>query len=67
MPRLPALDRAGTLAAFVEAIRSGTEPETSGRRNLPTLALSLAAIRSAAERRGVEMSELLADLPEDVR
>lgn len=67
LPRLPALDRAGTLAAFVEAIRSGTEPETSGRRNLPTLALSFAAIRSAAERRRVEMSDLLADLPEDVR
>ena len=67
LPRLPALDRAGTLAAFVEAIRSGTEPETSGRRNLPTLALSIASIRSAAERRRVAISELLADLPEDVR
>ncbi len=67
LPPLPAPDRAGTLAAFVEAVRSGTEPETSGRRNLPTLALSIAAIRSAAERRRIAMSELLADLPEDVR
>lgn len=67
LPKLPAVDRAGTLAAFVEAVRSGSEPETSGRRNLPTLALSIAAIRSATERRRVAISELLADLAEDVR
>ena len=67
LPKLPALDRAGTLAAFVEAVRSGSEPETSGRRNLRTLALTFAAIRSATERRRVAISELLAELPEDLR
>jgi predicted dehydrogenase len=67
LPKLAAVDRAGTLAAFVEAVRSGSEPETSGRRNLPTLALSIASIRSATERRRVAISELMADLPEDVR
>jgi hypothetical protein len=34
---------------------------------VPTLALTIAAIRSATERRRVVVSELLADLPEDVR
>ena len=67
LPTLAAVDRAGTLAAFVQAVRSGAEPETSGRRNLGTLALSIAAIRSATERRRVALSELMADLPEDVR
>jgi predicted dehydrogenase len=67
LPRLPALDRAGTLGAFVEAVRSGSEPETSGRRNLRTLALTIAAIQSATKRRRVALSELIADLPEDVR
>lgn len=67
LPPVAALDRAGALAAFVDAIRTGTEPETSGRRNLPTLALTLAAIRSATERRRVAVADLLEDLPEDVR
>jgi predicted dehydrogenase len=67
LPKLLALDRAGALGAFVEAVRSGSEPETSGRRNLPTLALTIAAIRSATERRRIAISELIADLPEDVR
>lgn len=39
--------RAGTLAAFAEAVRTGVEPDTSGRRNLPTLAICEAAVRSA--------------------
>jgi len=67
LPKLAAIDRAGSLAAFVQAVRSGTEPETSGRRNLGTLVLSIAAIRSATERRRVAIAELLADVPEDVR
>jgi predicted dehydrogenase len=48
LPRIHDLDRAGSLSAFVRAIRTGEEPETSGRRNLPTLALCLAAVESAA-------------------
>src|SRR5690606_36608838 len=37
------LGRSGVLTAFAEAIESGVEPETSGRRNLGTLALMEAA------------------------
>jgi predicted dehydrogenase len=67
LPVVEALDRAGALAAFVEAVRTGAEPETSGRRNLSTLALTIAAIRSATERRRIAVAELLDDLPEDLR
>jgi predicted dehydrogenase len=47
LPDIPLTDRNGSLAAFVEAVRTGKEPETSGRNNLPTLALMFAAIKSA--------------------
>lgn len=67
LPDVGALDRAGALAAFVEAVGTGHEPETSGRRNLPTLAVTLAAVRSATERRRVDVAELLDELPEDLR
>lgn len=53
------LDRAGSLAAFADAVRTGREPETSGRRNLGTLALTYAAVRSATEGRRVDVAELL--------
>jgi predicted dehydrogenase len=47
LPELPAIDQAGSLAAFVQAIRSGHAPESSGRDNLGSLALAYAAIESA--------------------
>ena len=47
MPDLRYVGRAGVLAAFAEAVATGAEPETSGRRNLPSLALAEAAARSA--------------------
>jgi predicted dehydrogenase len=47
LPELAQIDRAGTLSAFVQAIRSGQEPECSGRDNLGTLALMRAAIDAA--------------------
>src|ERR1700674_254611 len=37
----------GTLAEFANAVRTGVEPETSGRNNLGTLALTAAAVESA--------------------
>ena len=39
--------RSAGLLAFANAIETGEEPETSGRRNLPSLALMVAAARSA--------------------
>jgi predicted dehydrogenase len=47
---LPAMERTGpwgTLTAFVDAVRSGREPETSGRHNLGTIAFVAAAVESA--------------------
>lgn len=48
---LPVVSRTGTwgtLTEFAAAIESGREPETSGRRNLGTIALMEAAVESAA-------------------
>jgi predicted dehydrogenase len=47
LPSLEHIDRAGTLHAFAQAIRSGEEPETSGRDNIGSLALMHAAIDAA--------------------
>ncbi len=38
----------GTITEFVDCVRSGREPETSGRNNLGTIAFEAAAIESAA-------------------
>lgn len=59
LPAIEHLDRDGSLAAFATAVVAGSEPETSARRNLPTLALTYAAVRSATERRRVDVAELL--------
>ncbi len=67
LPDVGPIDRHGALASFAAAVATGEEPEVSGRRNLPTLALTLAAVRSATERRPVDVAELLADIPEDLR
>ncbi|MFO7170390.1 MAG: hypothetical protein DIU80_020370, partial [Chloroflexota bacterium] len=48
LPSLPALDRAGSLAAFVQAINEGREPVSSGRDNLGSIALMHAMVESAA-------------------
>jgi predicted dehydrogenase len=64
---MTAVDRAGSAEAFAAAVRAGSEPETSARRNLPTLALTFATVRSATERRRVPVAELLDELPEDLR
>jgi len=56
---VPRLDRAGALAEFAAAVREGRSPASSGRENLGSLALALAARRSAQEGRPVELSELL--------
>ena len=47
LPVLPVVDQAGSLAELLEAVRAGRQPESSGRENLGTLALALAAVESA--------------------
>jgi len=47
LPQLPAIDQAGSLKAFAQAIYTGQEPETSGHANMGSLALTLATIESA--------------------
>jgi predicted dehydrogenase len=58
-PPLTADDRvgghAGVLADFVAAVRSGTQPETSGRDNIRSLAMVLGAIASAESGRRVDI------------
>ena len=53
--------RIGSLNAFVEAIRTGTEPMTSGRQNLGSLQLSLEAIRSSHENQVVKLEHFGVD------
>jgi len=48
LPTLTYSNRLGCLNAFLRAIHDGQEPETSGRDNLYTLALVIAAINSAS-------------------
>jgi predicted dehydrogenase len=47
LPDVALRDRHGSLNAFVQAVRTGQEPVTSGRDNYNTLALMLAAVESA--------------------
>jgi len=53
LPPVPRTGTWGTLTEFAAAIRSGREPETSGRNNLGTIALMAAAVESAALREPV--------------
>jgi predicted dehydrogenase len=47
LPELPVVDQAGSLSELVAAIRAGRQPESSGRENLGSLALALAAVESS--------------------
>lgn len=47
VPAMPHVDRAGSLVAFVQAVRTGQEPESSGHENLGSIALMNAAVESA--------------------
>jgi predicted dehydrogenase len=49
----------GTLHEFAESIRSGTPAPTSGQDNIHSLAAVFAAVKSAREKRTVEVRELL--------
>lgn len=50
-------DRIGSMAEFVDAIRQGRPPMTSGSDNLSTLALALAAIASARTGQPEQLTE----------
>jgi predicted dehydrogenase len=56
LPDYPLTDRSGSLNAFVQAVQSGQEPETSGRDNLKTLALMYATIEAASSNRPVRLT-----------
>lgn len=55
-------DRHGALGEFARAVRTNEDPATSGRDNLGTLGLCLAAIRSAADGRRVTIETPESDL-----
>jgi predicted dehydrogenase len=58
-PAVPVMARTGTrgtLTEFADAVQTGREPETSGRRNLGTVALMEAAVESATRRQPVVFS-----------
>jgi hypothetical protein len=52
-------DRLGSLADFSAAIRENKQPETSGRDNIRSLALTIAAVESVRRRAAVDVAELL--------
>ncbi|HWV24079.1 MAG TPA: Gfo/Idh/MocA family oxidoreductase [Thermomicrobiales bacterium] len=55
---MPVWGRSAGVLAFIEAIRSGTEPETSARRNLGSVALMEAAAKSLAAGEAIEIEEV---------
>jgi predicted dehydrogenase len=57
LPEIPFTDRLGSLQAFVQAVRTGQEPETSGRDNLHSLALVYAAVEAATSGLPVSLAE----------
>jgi predicted dehydrogenase len=48
----------GPMSDLMDAVATGREPITAGRRMLPTLAIGEAAYRSAEERRSVRLTEI---------
>lgn len=57
LPETPLTDRRGSLKAFVQAVRTGQEPECTGEDNLRTLALMVAAVESATSRVPVSLEK----------
>ena len=50
---------AGSLAEFVQCVRAGTRPDSAAARNIVSLAMVEAAVRSSAEKRTVTIAEVL--------
>jgi len=59
MIKWPKSHQAYLLDAFAACLDNGSEPETSGRNNLNSLAATFAMVRSAREKRRVPISEML--------
>jgi predicted dehydrogenase len=59
MAKWPVEHQAYVLKAFAESLDEGSEPETSGRRNLNSLAATYAVVQAAKQKRRVLVSELL--------
>jgi predicted dehydrogenase len=57
--KMPLVHQAYLLDAFAGYLDDGTEPETSGRRNLNSLAATYAAVRSARKKQRVLVRDLL--------
>jgi predicted dehydrogenase len=55
LPELAVVDRAGSLAAFREAVETGREPETNARDNVGSLAVVLAMVESIERGEVVEV------------
>ena len=55
LPAVTHEDRAGALSEFAEAVRTGREPQSSGRENLRSLALAFAAVAEATTGERVEL------------
>jgi len=58
LPKSSRTDRAEVLATFAKAISKGTEPESSGRDNVGSLALTAAMIESSKTGQAVEIASL---------
>ena len=58
LAEVPLTDRSGTLDAFVKAVHTGEEPETSGRNNLNTLALMLASVEAASTGKPIDIASI---------
>ncbi len=65
LPRHGGSDRAGVLAAFLAAVRTGQEPETSARDNIRSLAAVLACTRSTETGEVVDVEALVAGATAD--
>jgi predicted dehydrogenase len=56
---MPHTGQPALLEAFRQSIEAGAEPETSGRRNINSLAATFAMVRAAKDGRRVQVDELL--------
>ena len=64
---LDAIDREGSLLAFWAAVVTNTEPETSAKDNINSLAIVLAAIASIERHEAVTISRMRDDVAKQSR